>query len=533
MQQQQNPNKEIEYLSVKGVATAQLAALAAPVLNGPHIHKATTTQHCDYCIVVEYVKRLEAEVKEAKGRNAPETSDADKDQQKSLLSCAPALNLALTDQINSFILSLEDRDEQERAQQVAFNRYKSVKNPWFSLFPPPGSVVEKKWDDEDGCYRCGKCNWEVAGVECTNCGQVFRAEDEEEENADFEEGENEVNSSDGDSNEDEEDSDRDLDESGSDDDEDDSSDDLDRDLVGFVVDSDEDEAPDAERRKHKRNGSRISDSDDDDDDIVMVEDGSDGEEDEYDEGNDDEEDRRRRRSPSSKSKGRVVTLDDSDSELEEEEEGNGEAYKKREKKDKKTKKNKKPGNEFMELEAIESSGSDSETDRHRYRRRHEKRHGKDPSGSKKDHDRQRVDFISDEEERNDSMSADTEEEDESPKDMDCKRHGKNRDTKRGSRTVVVSDDEDGDGSDPQASNSNSSPARKRKIVDSSDEGEDISSDASSIQVVSVKRTSSTGKPYKRVVDLVSSDSDEKEKKDGRGANRKKRRVVDVDEESDE
>ncbi|KAI9352709.1 hypothetical protein BDR26DRAFT_849727 [Obelidium mucronatum] len=173
------------------------------------------------------------------------------------LTSAPALNLALTDQINSFIVSQTDRVDQQKAQQVAFDRYKKLTNPWEVLFPG-----------------------EVAGASCTNCGLEFADADEDDDEDDDVIGVDELDgpifTSDVEqADESEVDSDRSLDGYSDDDgreNEDDSEDGdaLDRDLVGFVIsDDDEDDDEHDRYRQRQRNARRsIVDSDEEEGDDV-------------------------------------------------------------------------------------------------------------------------------------------------------------------------------------------------------------------------------------------------------------------------
>ncbi|KAJ3242212.1 hypothetical protein HDU81_006624 [Chytriomyces hyalinus] len=196
---------------------------------------------------------------------------------RSAVTVAPALNLALKDQVDAFIQSHipegTAREEAVQAHAHAFSKLSSSASAssastcWKLLFPVRDPAHFKRYDEEDLVYRCGKCSWEVDGNVCTNrqCGLVFDDdEDEDEENA--------VGEGDGDASDGTEDSEEELMDTNDESDPPDSDDDTEgSSMDGFVVNSDvdehesqlddtddTDEGASGQRRRHRNAGSSAS-----------------------------------------------------------------------------------------------------------------------------------------------------------------------------------------------------------------------------------------------------------------------------------
>ncbi|KAI8616574.1 hypothetical protein BC830DRAFT_1117518 [Chytriomyces sp. MP71] len=279
-----------------------------------HTHaSAIGCEYCLLCVAREYVAHLEWSLDMAKQHEAFPSRKESEEAQRNALSCAiccdilatphmlacghsfcfacihawltgnphkskrkcptcrivvsrpPALNLSLQDQIDAFVRTHvpagNERDAALEARVQAQRQFRDActdgdgdvgrKSPWDALFAAlldPNR--QKRYDAEDGVYRCGSCNWEVDGNQCSNtqCGIVFEGDDEGDGDpdrvvvGDFIDDEAEVDGSD---DFDGEDTDSDEDDGeeeplGIDDSTEGSS------MDGFVVDSDEEASPNDE-----------------------------------------------------------------------------------------------------------------------------------------------------------------------------------------------------------------------------------------------------------------------------------------------
>ncbi|KAI8834783.1 hypothetical protein BJ741DRAFT_609166 [Chytriomyces cf. hyalinus JEL632] len=178
---------------------------------------------------------------------------------RSPVTVAPALNLALKDQVDAFIQSHipegAAREEALQAHALAFSKISSSASAssastcWNLLFPVRDPAHFKRYDEDDLVYRCGKCSWEVDGNVCTNvqCGLVFDDDEDEDEG-------NAVDEGDGDGSGGAEDSEEELMDTNDESDPPDSDDDTEgSSMDGFVVNSDEDDhdsQPDDTDDKH-------------------------------------------------------------------------------------------------------------------------------------------------------------------------------------------------------------------------------------------------------------------------------------------
>ncbi|KAJ3249404.1 E3 ubiquitin ligase [Chytriomyces hyalinus] len=184
---------------------------------------------------------------------------------RSPVTVAPALNLALKDQVDAFIQSHVPegtaREEALQAHALAFSKISSSASAssastcWNLLFPVRDPAHFKRYDEDDLVYRCGKCSWEVDGNVCTNvqCGLVFDDDEDEDEG-------NAVDEGDGDGSGGAEDSEEELMDTNDESDPPDSDDDTEgSSMDGFVVNSDEDDhdsQPDDTDDKHEEASGR-------------------------------------------------------------------------------------------------------------------------------------------------------------------------------------------------------------------------------------------------------------------------------------